>query len=255
MTIIQAILLGIIQGFSEFLPISSSGHLVLVQNWLQIYPPPFYFDIFLHFVSVLVLIIYFRKAIINLKKKDVVFLAIATLPILATGYFLKDYIQDMFHKTLYAGVGLIVTGFLNLWTAKQYRDKEGEGDIRTTHALIIGFAQATAIIPGISRSGSTLFGASIFSLNKKKAFELSFMMGIIAIIIASLAQILFFDINTVATTTVHHWSNYLFGGTTCLIASFFSLNLLKKALNKTSYHWFGWYCVFAGILSLAISFM
>lgn len=250
MNIWQAIFLGIIQGFSEFLPISSSGHLVLLQNWMQITPAVFYFDIFLHFISVIVIIYYFRKIIFKLNKKMIANLIIATIPLLIIGFLTQDWVKSMFKSSLIAGFGLIITACFNFFSANKYLQTDNSEEITKKKSFLIGLSQVAALIPGISRSGSTLFGASAVKVEKSKAFEFCFLMAVPAILAASFGELITLNtekINLIAKISI---VNFIVGGVICLMVSFASLELLKITLNKARYHLFGWYCLILGIFTL-----
>ncbi len=255
MSIWQAIFLAIVQGFTEFLPISSSGHLAILQNWMQIPPSIFYFDIFLHFVSVIVIIYYFRQAIFKVNKQTVVNLIIATLPLLLIGYLFKDWIKLLFSSNTAVGIGLLITAALNFYTWKKYKQLESSQPLNPKKSFWIGLSQIFALLPGISRSGSTLFGASMVEVDKSTAFEFSFLLAVPAILAANFAELL-----TIGFDITNHFakislSNYIAGGLACLIISFMSLELLKITFDKTKYHFFGWYCLIMGCLAIFSTFI
>lgn len=254
MNIWQSIVLGIVQGISEFLPISSSGHLVLFQNFLEIYPPPIYFDLFLHLVSVVVIIYYFRAALVQINRERLINLLIATLPLLLIGFLLQGAIEPLFSSNLVAGIGLLATAIFNFVAAHRFNQKTDQQNLSKKAAGTIGLVQAAAIIPGISRSGSTLFGASLNNIKKEEAFEFSFLLGIFAILTATAGQLLFLGTGDVVLTSNVHWGSYLAGGAVCFITSLISLKLLKLTLKKTGYYYFGWYCLLIGAVSIYLHF-
>ncbi len=253
MNIWQALFLGIVQGISEFLPISSSGHLVLLQNWMAIYPPPIYLDLLLHVVSVLVIIYYFRRILVKLNSKLAKQLIISTLPLIVVGLLFRTHIFALFGSNLIVGIGLIITGALNFYASYQYRTDK-KTNLTTKKSLWIGLTQALAAIPGISRSGSTLFGASVVDIDKEQAFEFSFLMAILAILIASFGELLL--INTGSLQPLHQISfvNYLASAVICFITSLLSLKFLKFTLDKAKYHYFGWYCLIIGATAILLTF-
>jgi undecaprenyl-diphosphatase len=254
MSIWQSIILGLAQGVAEFLPISSSGHLVILQNLLEINPPPIDFDIYLHLISVVVIIYYFRKSLLKLTKQQVVYLLIATMPLVIAGFFLRNMLEPLFNSNLVAGFGLILTALFNFMAAKKFLHQEKTNHILTKSAVVIGVTQAVALIPGVSRSGSTLFGAGLNNIEKKEAFDFSFMLAIFAILAASSGQLLFLGSNNISQIWNSHWSAYLVGGSVCFAASLISLKLLKLTLKKTKYHFFGWYCLAMAAISIYLHF-
>ncbi len=262
----QAILLGFIQGLTEFFPISSSGHLVLLQNWLQIHPPPFYFDVFIHLISLVAIVYYFRNKLWQIickpNYKILKPILIATLPILAAGLFMRQHISSIYSSTLIAGIGLLITAGLNFFTAQRYQlqaSKNNSGlkssNLTWLAALKIGFLQILAILPGISRSGSTLLGGSLVHLSKQEAFEFSFLLAIPTILAANIANTLLSNLSNPLITDNVNLSLFLIGGSVCLITSLLSLKLLHNFLKHQKYQLFGWYCLILGIISVFISLL
>ncbi|KUK79690.1 MAG: UDP-diphosphatase [Microgenomates bacterium 39_7] len=254
MNIWQAMILGFTQGITELLPISSSGHLVILQNWLQIYPTPIIFDLYLHLISIVVIVYYFRHTLLSIDRDLIIKLSIATVPLVLLGFLLRNSIDTLFNSSLVAGVGLLISSLFNFWAAKNFLKENTSQDITNAKAGYIGVFQAVALFPGISRSGSTLFGSSLTRLDKKKAFEFSFLMAILAIFAASAGQLILDGTNNLPQISATHWSAYLLGGLVCFITSLASLKLLKLTLQKTKYHLFGWYCLLMGLLTLALYF-
>ncbi len=249
----QALILGFVQGITEFLPISSSGHLVIIQNWLQINPPPIDFDLFLHLVSLIVIIYFFRNILRSINRQMIVSLFLATIPLGIVGLLLKDSLELIYETNIVVGFGLIFTGLLNFRAAKLFLEKNLSSSISNQDALKIGFFQALATIPGVSRSGSTLFGASLCKVSKNKAFEFSFLLAIIAILLSNIGQILLSSDCSIHSLLNHHWTIYLAGGATCFIFSLVGLKLVKATLDNAKYHFFGWYCIIIGFLTILLS--
>jgi undecaprenyl-diphosphatase len=246
----QAIILGLVQGIAEFLPISSSGHLVLLQNWMQINPPPFYFDLFLHLVTLTVIIFYFRKIILKLDKQLIIHIIMATIPLAIIGLLLKDQIKLLFASNLFVGIGLLVTAGFDFIAARRYADSKNNQPLTAKKSFLIGIAQSVAIAPGISRSGASLFGASLNQINKQTAFEFSFLIAIPAILAAVLGELITLDSQTLQEFNQVPTGYYLIGAVICFLTSLASLKLLKLTLNKAKYHYFGWYCLIVGSLTI-----
>ncbi len=252
MTIWQSLFLGIIQGITEFLPVSSSGHLVIIQRWFGLDSVPLFFDLFLHLMSVIAMIIFLQKKILKLNIANITHLIFATLPISIVGLLFQTTIKTWFNEPWIAGVGLLVTAFFNFLAARFFLNQKNNETLTNKKALTIGLFQAVAIAPGISRSGSTLFGASLVNLDKQTAFDFSFLMAIIAVVAASFADLIDISPQELSTEFSTQLSTYLFGGMSCLVTSLLSLKLLQLTLAKTHYHWFGWYCFIFGLLTLII---
>ncbi|MEA2056563.1 MAG: undecaprenyl-diphosphate phosphatase [Patescibacteria group bacterium] len=245
MKITQAFLLGVIQGIAEFLPISSSGHLVLLQNWLQIYPVPFLFDIILHFSTSLAVIYFFRKRILNLNKDEIIKLGIGSIPIFVIGYLFEDKISDLFALELAAGVGLLVTSIFNFIAANKFAKniKSEQKKMSSKDALIIGLWQTVALIPGISRSGSTLTGAALIKQRKKKAFEFSFLLSIPAILAANFYQLITAESSSLNNLVEPY---FIIGIIAAFVTGVASLKILEKVIKSKKYVFFAWYCLFLG---------
>lgn len=254
MKIWQAVTLGTLQGVTEFLPISSSGHLVLAQNWLQIYPPPFYFDVFVHLVSLIAIAYYFRsqiqKIILDRNWELIKYLCIGTLPIVIVGLAAADQIKGLFSSNFTAGFGLLITAVFNFTTAENFSNQTKTKALNPLKALLTGVMQALAVIPGISRSGSTLLGGSVTKISKQKALEFSFLLAIPAILAANVFYTFTSSQSILAEITSYSFPVYLTGGLVCFITSLASLKLLQKVLNTSKYHFFGWYCLIMGLVSI-----
>ena len=172
MTIIDGIILGIIQGITEFLPISSSGHLVLAQEFLGINQPGNNFEVLVHMGTLAsILVIFFsdiKSLLLSIRKNEtqqfIYFIILGTIPAVLFGLGLKDTIDSFFDNTFVVGTALVFTGII-LFTSKFF--KQVEKSISYKISFTIGLAQALAIIPGISRSGMTISCALLLGLSAK----------------------------------------------------------------------------------------
>ena len=162
MDVFQAIVLGIVQGVTEWLPISSSGHLVIMQSLFGLEPPVF-FDLMLHVGTLFAVIVYFRKDLVEMLEPAVrgdfskegrlfLYIVAGTLASGVIAFFLRDHVKLMFSSTEVVGYALLATGGFLLAT----RFFSGKGKLKLKHSIIIGLAQGIAIVPGISRSGATI---------------------------------------------------------------------------------------------------
>ena len=214
MGILDAIILGIVQGVSEFLPISSSGHLVLLQNILTPGPHSIMFDLAVHVGTVLSIITVYRKSLfqvlkdvfqaISKRQKNaglmLAFLVVvANVPTAIIGFGFKDQFESLFSNLTAVGIGFFVTGVLLFLTKKKsgpendkaldMHDFSGVGNLNIWRALLIGVAQGMAIAPGISRSGSTIAAALLAGVDRKTAAMFSFILSIPPILGASLLEL------------------------------------------------------------------
>ena len=254
MSLIQAIILGIVQGLTEFLPISSSGHLVLVQALLGFSEPLVEFDVILHIGTLFAVFFFFYKKIIALRWQELWIIGIGTIPAVLVGFLLKDAIESVFASALSAAVAVLFTAGLNFYTHHLLNRKvetsneiDSVAKISTKKALFIGLLQAAAITPGISRSGSTVWAGVFSKLDRQTAFEYSFLLSIPAILGAVVLQLA--DGISMAAVPL---SAILAGLITAFGFGFFSLRLLQFMIRKANFAIFGWYCLIVGIVGMLI---
>jgi len=242
---IQAIILGIIQGVTEFLPISSSGHLVITQNIFAFTAPPVFFDVLVHLGTLLAIIIFFRKQILSIKPPTVKAILLATIPTGLIGLILNPFTHSLFNSTLIVSIGLFITTLLLF--SLNFLKQKNLISISLKSALIIGLAQGLAIIPGVSRSGATIVTALWLGLSQATAFSFSFLLSIPAIIAALALQ--FSSLSIVSNTPL---SVYALGFTSAVITGFICLNLLKVLIKNKRLKYFAIYTVFLSLLSLIL---
>lgn len=238
MNIFEAGLLGLIQGLTEFLPVSSSAHLVLAQSFIPGFSQPgVLFDIVLHGGTLLAVLWYFRKKLLSLSPKMAGLLILGTIPAGLIGVLFKDFLEKMFSETGTLGFELIITGFL-CWGIDKWQSKsEKSKTVGWLDSVLIGIFQAIAIIPGISRSGATIFGGVIRGLDKKEAATFSFLLSIPAIggaiVLESLSEAKF-----VQTALI---PQYVTGFLVSLIVGYFSIGVLLRLLAEKKFKYFAYY--------------
>ena len=239
----QAAILGLLQGITEWLPISSSGHLVLAQTLFNI-EPPLFFDVLLHFGSLLVIIGVFRKELFHVIKNRAMFtnIMIASLPILVVGFFFHDQIVNVFTNSKLVALFLIINGAI-LFSTEFF--KKRKQDININNSLFIGIFQALAILPGISRSGMTLSAAMFSGIKKEQLISFSFLIAIIPIFAASTWEL-------TRITIYYDITPFLVGFIVSVITSFFCLKWLINIIKKGKLSWFSTYCVALGLFFLLI---
>jgi undecaprenyl-diphosphatase len=251
MTIFEAALLGIIQGLTEFLPISSSGHLVIGQKVLGISVAGNVFEIVVHLGTLVsVLIVFWAdiwQLITSLKsaltQKYIFTIVIGTLPAVIVGFLFKDIISEAFESIKVVAITLLITGLI-LLTTKYIKTKLK--DISVGRGLLIGIAQAMAIIPGISRSGMTISLGMYLGITPDKAAKFSFLLGIPAIVGAGLLTGL--DLMESSEPTLA-WSVLIVGFISSLLVGWISLKWLLGLVKSGKFHWFGVYCILVGLIS------
>ena len=264
MSIIEALILGIVQGLTEFLPVSSSGHIELGKAILNIQTTDnLLFSIVVHGATALSTIIVFRKMILELIKGLFQFknneslhyslkIIISMIPVGIVGILFEDKIEALFTgNVLFVGFMLIFTGILLTIT---FYVKNTTKDVSYGRALIIGMAQAVAILPGISRSGSTISTALILGVDKEKATRFSFLMVLLPILGATLLKVkdyietpsLSGGISTLALTI-----GFIAAFVSGLVACTWMIKIVKK--GKLIY--FAYYCFAVGIISIIVSLL
>ncbi len=269
---LQAILLGIIQGLTEFLPVSSSGHLVIFQHLFGLKEPELFFDISVHLGTLAAVIIFFWKeirAIIiailrfagmyfkkevsfsyiyeNIDSKLALLIVVGTIPTAILGLLFHKVEDLIFSSVVLVGFMLLLTGFLLFGT--RWVKKVGKGIERFSikDALIIGLMQGIAIIPGISRSGSTIAVGLLLGLNRETAAKYSFLLSIPSILGAGVLSLK--DISAYPAFTL---TASLIGTFTSCIVGYSALRLLVYIVKKGRIHIFAPYCWFAGLMALML---
>ncbi len=252
MTILEATILGIIQGFTEFLPISSSGHLVLGQAILGIEQPGNEFEILVHLGTLAsVLVIFFddiKSLILSLTSKKtqifIMYILIGTLPAVGIGLGFKDLIYSLFENVTAVGGALIFTGVV-LFGSSFANRQDKEHSFLT--CILIGCAQAMAIIPGVSRSGMTISAALFLGLSAKEAARFSFLLAIPAIGGAGLLTALDVSGGFQMPLPVA-----LAGLTSSFAVGVVALKWLLGWLEQGKFHYFGIYCLAVGLITLVV---
>lgn len=250
MSFFQSISLAVVQGLTEFLPVSSSGHLVLLQKLFGIEKPPVFFDILLHLGTLGAVLLFFKKEIFflfdNWKKKINLWfiLILGTIPAAVFGLVLSSKIELIFNSLKLVGLMWIIAGILLLSTKKlinkQPKKIENLEEIKLSDSLVVGLFQAVALFPGISRSGSTIVGGLGRNFSPKLALLFSFLLSIPAILgagILELKKVELGEINIVVSA-----ASMLIAG----IVGYYSLKLLKKVLVSGKLFYFGYYCLTLG---------
>jgi undecaprenyl-diphosphatase len=251
MNIVQSIFLGIVQGLTEFLPISSSGHLVFFQSIFGLKEPHLFFDIMLHVGTLLAVIVYFRTDIweiiqgvtttlIGREKgkqggKLFLWIILATFPTGLIGILFKDWFESLFSKPELVGIMLLVTGvvlWLTRWAKKEGKKIEKMGWM---DSILIGIAQGLAIIPGISRSGATISTGLFCGLDRELSGKFSFLLSIPAILGATVLE--FRKIESGSEVWVS-----LVGMAIAFCVGIFSLNFLMKIIRMGKISNFSYYC-------------
>lgn len=249
----ESIILGLLQGLTEFLPVSSSGHLVLAQHLLNIKHPGVAFELLVHFGTLLSVLIYFRARIIGMVKalfdssmkterKMILFIVVGTIPAVFVGLFLEDFFESAFGAPVMTSVMLMVTGLLLLSTRFV---KKKEGSLSIGRSIIIGIGQAMAIMPGISRSGSTISFGMFAGVKPMIAAEYSFLLSVPAIagaIVLKSGELLHLQPDLAG--------QFLAGAAMAFLSGLFAVYILLDIIRRGKFEYFGIYCLIVGAIGL-----
>lgn len=262
--LIKYIVLGIVQGFTEPIPVSSSGHLAIFKKLINSNVfNDLNFEIVVNFGSLIAIILFFRKDIIKLIKEFFLYIktkekkylnsfkycwliVIGTIPAGILGLIFKNAISSLSENIKIIGGALIVTS-LFLFIIKDFKGKKDDNEITYKDALIVGLFQCVALLPGISRSGATIVGAMLLKFKRETAFKFSFMLYIpisLATIVLGVKDII--ETGLESTTILY----YLIGMVVASVITYFSTKLFKDIMKKGKLIWFVLYCLIVGILVL-----
>jgi undecaprenyl-diphosphatase len=259
MDLIQTIILGLIQGWTEWLPISSTGHLRLAEHFFGL-GTPILFDGLLHVGTLIVTLVFFRKDIKNilvaLGKRDfktengklIPLIIVGTVPTALIGVIFGNVIEAFFSNLLLIAGAFIFCG-VALYSSKI--GNEREESISYLEALAIGTAQGIAITPGISRSGLTIAVALLLGVKREKAFKFSFLLSVPAII-GALGLTLYEQHDALVLAGVG-LTEILAGVAVSMVVGYFALTLLRKIIAHKKFYLFAFYCWLLGIVLMALS--
>jgi undecaprenyl-diphosphatase len=254
MNYFEAVVLGIVQGLSEFLPISSSGHLVMAQAFLGVPQPGVFLEVVLHVATMLSVAIVYRKRLLHLvvgglrreteALRYIGLLAVATVPVALVGFFFRHPIEAAFDAPVITGLMLLVTGII-LWSTRYALARADADQPTLLHALAMGILQVLALFPGISRSGSTIAAGLWTGLRGEQAAEFSFLMSLIAIGGAAVLQAT--DLSAAPAVD----GPLIAGFVAALVAGIVAIKSLVWLVRHQQFHYFAWYVWPAGLVFLA----
>ncbi len=272
MTALEAIILGIIQGLTEFLPVSSSGHLVLFQQLFGLKEAELFFDVCVHLGTLLPVLVVFRQEIINIVAavlrlfsptdpaktirqkiesdgdlKLALLIVVGSIPTAVLGFFFRGIADPLFASAFITGWMLMVTGlllWLSRWAATRVEQHSADR-LTSKNAFIIGIMQGLAIIPGISRSGSTISIGMLLGINREMAARYSFLLSIPAIIGAGLLSL-----KEGLSRPDPAIDIALLGAVAAALVGYAALKSLLHVVKKGRLYWFAPYCWLAGILAI-----
>ncbi len=249
----EVTLLAVLQGVAEFLPISSSGHLVIAQNMLDMDGPGMRLNVMLHLGTLVSIAVFYFKTLCGIfaqrRWRFVLKLAASSMPAVIVYFLFSDFFESMFSNVRMTGALMMFTGAVLIGTRFLPR---GKREVSFASALMMGMGQALAILPGVSRSGMTLACARMRRIDAQKSAEFSFLMS--APLIAGGAVLEFLKAGSAcADAGEPSWALTAYGALLSAVVGYFSLKLLIKALGGRWFWMFGPYCVTAGLLTLLLN--
>ncbi|MEW6356142.1 MAG: undecaprenyl-diphosphate phosphatase [Planctomycetota bacterium] len=270
MEILKTIFLAVVQGLTEFLPVSSSGHLVLFGRALHVEAPGLFLDLALHVGTVLAVMVVYRQEIWEIVRdflalffrrnwrenpnaRFAVAIVVGSVPTAIIGLAFEHVIQRMFERLDVVGAGLIVTAAA-LWLTKFSKAKEGgAGRVGVLQAVLIGVAQGIAVIPGVSRSGATISCGLLLGVDRETAARFSFLLSIPAILGAAVWEASWAAAQEASGAARDvAWLPLLIGIMVSFAVGYLALKLLLRFVKRGKLHVFAYYCLPAGLLALAL---
>ncbi len=276
MTISSAILLGIVQGVAEFLPISSSGHLAILQNLFALSPGEdhLFFDVLLHLGTLISICVCYWGDIVAMVREVFIVLrggrradgtpvqgnlgaarlfmmiVVGTLPLFLV-LPINDKVEELYYITPFIGVALLLTGCMLFVSDKMTPGKRTEKNMRFRDALVIGLCQCVATMPGLSRSGTTITAGIATGLDRTFAMKYSFLLSLPAVLGANLLSF----IKAIGSESIDASliPAYLIGMLAAMLSGIAAISLMKLIAKKSKFGWFAYYCWGAGLLTIIFS--
>jgi undecaprenyl-diphosphatase len=260
MSVIQAIILAIIEGITEFLPVSSTGHMAIASAFMGIHTEAFtkLYEIVIQFGAILsVVVLYWRKFFDFRKIAFYIKLAVAIIPALAFGALFKSHIESVLEKPLIIALVLLLGGilllFVDRWFSKPLITEESQ--VTNRHAFVIGLYQVLAIIfPGLSRSAATIIGGMQQKLSRSLAAEFSFYLAVPTMLAATVKSL--YDVYQESPEVLdgRNLDTLLLGSVVAFIVAILAIRFFIRFLQKNGFRMFGWYRILLGIVLLALIF-
>lgn len=265
---LKSIALGLLQGIAEFLPISSSGHLDIAQHFMGMEEAPLFFNVLLHFATFFSIILVYRKTVLELiveffkligdlctgkfKWKEssqirrmLIFIIIATLPLFVVVPF-NDYLEPLNSNMYFVGGALLVTAIL-LFTSDKVASKATRPEEKVTllDSLIVGLGQTCALVPGLSRSGTTISTGIFLGIDREYAVRFSFLMSLPAVLGATVLELA-----DAVETGITFKPEYALGMVVAFVSGIFAIKLVNMLVKKNKFGYFAYYCAAAGIVTI-----
>lgn len=252
MTLLQSVFLGLLQGLTEFLPVSSSGHLILASKMYDI-DTSLLAIIILHIGTLLAVLIYYHKTILELLRhpisdKRLLYIAVASIPTFVLALIVRFLLPSQLLDGLLLPVGFALTIVLLVTSSILYKGNKKLTQCKVPTILLIGFTQGLAVLPGLSRSGSTISVMKLMGIDNKDSGQFSFLLSI-PVIAASAVVEIYSSAGTVSSTP---WYCYLVGGLVALLSGLVAIHTVQRVLNKGKWGIFALYLIIPLTLSLLL---
>lgn len=255
MTYSDAVILGVVQGITEFLPISSDGHLVLAQALLDVEEPGIAFEVLVHVGTLLSVLLFFRRRLLLLaqslwkpsmkrERQTILLLVIATIPLAVAGVLFESFYESFF-SPYFTGIFLLVNGWILLST--RFLPK-GNKSVGFREAILIGIGQAFAPFPGISRSGTTISTGMLVGVQPAEAAEFSFLL-----LIPAICGALVLKLDDFLTADLSSFGPYLTAAIIAALTGLVAVSVLMKMVKSGKFEYFAYYCFVAGVAVLILS--
>ena len=271
----MSVILGVVQGVAEFLPISSSGHLTLFQHFLGMPEPDNLFNILLHFATLIAVFVYYWQDIWEMileffrtirdivsrtpsrgeppaARRQILLLIVATLPLFLV-LPIKNYVEQVGNYPAAVSCILILTGVILFFSDRMAKGRKNARNTTLTDALLIGVAQGFATVPGLSRSGTTIAAGMALGLDRKFAVRFSFLMSLPAVLGATILEVV--DVIQAGSIDTSLLPVYLLGMIVAGVVGYFAIGLVNLLAAKGKFGAFAYYCWIAGAIFLVLSLM
>lgn len=255
----QAMVLGLVQGLTEFLPVSSSGHLILTRELMGLNAEGtsfLLFDVVAHVGTLVAVVMVMYKDIFGLFKKPykrLIMLIVACVPAVIVGFTCKDYIEQYFSTAQYLCFFFLFTAIIMFVTELVAKRNTSPKELGWGGAIAMGVMQGIGVFPGVSRSGSTIFGGTVAGTDRKQVATFSFLMSIPIILGSLLLSVI--DVAKAGAIANVDWFCIAVGAVSAFVSGFFAIRVMLKLIAKANYKWFSLYLLVISILTFSFYFL
>lgn len=254
-------ILGLVQGLTEFLPVSSSGHLILVRELMGLNNGVngqfnLMFDVMAHVGTLVAVVLVLYKQILSLFKKpykNLLMLIVACIPAVVVGFACKDYIEQYFSTATYLCFFFLFTAVIMLVSEIVAKRNRSSKDLGWGGAIAMGVMQGAGVFPGISRSGSTIFGGSVAGTDSKQIATFSFLMSVPIILGSLLLSVI--DVAQAGAMAQIDWFSIFVGAMSAFASGYIAVRVMLRLIAKANYKWFSLYLLVISILTFAFYFI